>query len=100
MNDTVSRIVKLFWHGHPEVAKEYENQVKAILSSGGVKQQFVEWDEPFGPIGEPIFCRTLLRTAIAYQRWKKEQNGQFMYKSDEDALKDFITDHWARIILI
>lgn len=70
------------------------------VNAFGMRKTFVEWKEPFGPIGEPVFCRTLLRTAISYQRWKKEQKGTFKYNSDQDALEDFITDNWAKITLM
>jgi hypothetical protein len=60
---------------------ESENQTK--------DQQWVEWIEPFGPNNEPVYCRVTRETAIATQRRIHE------YASDQDALDDFVTVHWA-----
>lgn len=55
----------------------------------------IEWIEPFGPSNEPVFCRVLPETAIAYQRRNALQAKNYEYESDEAALEDFMIVHWA-----
>lgn len=60
---------------------------------------WVEWIEPFGPNSEEVYCRVSVKTAIATQRYTGAQAKQgFVYATDQEALDDFITVHWARVI--
>jgi hypothetical protein len=52
-------------------------------------ERWIEWIEPFGPNNEPVYCRVPPATAIASQRRVAE------YPTDERALEDFMTVHWA-----
>jgi hypothetical protein len=59
-------------------------------------ERWVEWIEPFGPKNEPVYCRVPESTAIAVQKKVAGEKG-FGYASDEEALLDFVTVHWAEI---
>jgi hypothetical protein len=52
-------------------------------------ERWIEWIEPFGPSNEPVYCRVPPATAIASQRRVAD------YPTDERALEDFMTVHWA-----
>jgi hypothetical protein len=57
---------------------------------------WVEWIEPFGPNDEPVYLRVSESTAIAMARHVSVgAKGVDVYKSDADALEDFITVRWA-----
>lgn len=56
--------------------------------------EWVDWVEPFGPNDEPVFMRVDRKTAIAMQKKVTEDSGH-TYASDEQALEDFKTVHWA-----
>jgi hypothetical protein len=60
---------------------------------------WVEWIEPFF-ISETAYMRVSIKTAIAYQheRLRINSNGKKQYKSDEEALQDFLFINWAVIV--
>lgn len=60
---------------------------------------WVEWIEPFFN-SEPVYMRIPVKTAIAYQheRLRINSNGKKQYKSDEEALQDFLFINWAVIV--
>ena len=65
-----------------------------------MKQLFVEWVEPFGPNSEPVYCRVSIATAIATQKYTAQQaKAGFRYLSDNEALDDFMTVHWAKTVI-
>lgn len=61
----------------------------------------VQWDEPFGSGKYGYTCKALGKDVIAYM--KEEYQEQFKhhrnypYKSDQEALDDFVTIHWASV---
>lgn len=61
---------------------------------------YIEWDEPFGTGVSWYTCRALKDDIIKYM--KEEYQLQFKahpnypYKTDEEALQDFMVIHWAR----
>lgn len=60
--------------------------------------RYVEFDEPFcfkenGPYTISQTVRIAAADVIAWQRWREPR-----YESDEQALEDFLTVHWARIV--
>jgi hypothetical protein len=62
-------------------------------------ERWVEWIEPFGPENQPVYCRVSESTAIATQKASaKIARPDFQYASDEMALDDFMTVHWARFV--
>jgi len=58
--------------------------------------RWIEWCEPFGPNSEPVYCRVSEQTAIAAMKASAKKTG-FEYKTDGDALLDFITIHYAEV---
>lgn len=59
----------------------------------------IEWIEPFGPNSEPVFCRVSEETAITTQRHSALFSAKkYVYKTDAEALEDFITVHWAKVV--
>jgi hypothetical protein len=60
------------------------------------KLVWIEWIEPFID-DEAVYCRVTKETAIKYQK-KVALSHSYTYKSDKDALEDFLTIHWANII--
>ncbi len=63
--------------------------------------RYVEWVEPFGAGNVPVICCVKAEDAIAIQRKTGMDRKPFPYEyqSDEQALEDFITSHWARKII-
>lgn len=67
-------------------------------------ERWVEWIEPYGP--EPLaenVCVMRVResTAIAAEKYIASLRvPPYEYKSDKDALDDFIAVHWAQIVEI
>lgn len=64
--------------------------------------KYVEWNEPwqYGTCHTSwvnVTSRMTVEDAIRYQRGYCAEKA-FYYKSDEDALADFLTIHWAKII--
>jgi hypothetical protein len=64
--------------------------------------KYVEWNEPFcfkesGPRTLNVVQRMLVSDVIEWQHWHGKQLGK-NYKSDEDALDDFVVVHWATVI--
>jgi hypothetical protein len=61
--------------------------------------EWVEWIEPFGPNNEPVYMRVTIEVAIACAK----HNARVLtglekpYKTDKDALLDFMSVHWADI---
>ena len=53
--------------------------------------------EPYGPNNEPVYMRVRIETAIAHTRANAAKKG-YEYKSDAEALEDFITVNWGRRI--
>jgi hypothetical protein len=63
--------------------------------------KYVEWIEPFDASGSiALICRLTVEDAIKWQQGAPERAGNkvFKYESDEQALEDFVTVHWARIV--
>ena len=66
--------------------------------------KWIEWIEPFGPDSEPVYCRVTTEVAIAYQKHSaatirsEAWPAGFVYESDERALEDFMTVHWATYV--
>jgi hypothetical protein len=58
--------------------------------------KWIEWIEPFVD-SEPVYLRVSPETAILSMKKSTASIG-FTYKSDQDALDDFIIGHWAKII--
>lgn len=60
---------------------------------------YVEWVEPFSQADASItlICRLTKCDAIKAQRLSGLAR-QYEYRDDQQALTDFITVHWARII--
>jgi hypothetical protein len=62
--------------------------------------KYVEWDEPFDV--EAIYnliCRMSVEDAIAWQvAYVADKSPAFEYKSDQEALDDFVTVRYARIV--
>ena len=59
------------------------------------KKKYVRYEDPWsnGPVD------VLVEDAIAQQKkTAKELNPTFVYKSDDDALGDYMAVHWAQII--
>lgn len=57
---------------------------------------WIEWVEPWGILDEPVYCRVEAEAAIKVQKFTANQaKPGFVYESDEDALLDFMTIHWA-----
>jgi len=59
--------------------------------------EWIEWVEPFNDAAQPVYCRVSRETAIHTQRQSGLSVG-FTYESDERALADFMTVHWARLV--
>ena len=60
--------------------------------------RWVEWIEPFGPNSEPVYMAVPEATAIAVM--KDIANRHYppsFYRTDEDALQDFVVVNWAEI---
>jgi hypothetical protein len=70
--------------------------------------KYVEWVEPWeldiNPVVSPITVtsRMTCEDAIKWMRYKEDKlhfnHPKYPYKSDQDALNDFIAINWARII--
>jgi len=59
---------------------------------------YVEWVEPFFE-SEPVIMKITVATAIRFQKAAAARiNKNFVYKSDEEALEDFLVVHWAKLI--
>lgn len=61
------------------------------------KTRWVEWVEPFGVNNEPVYLRVKAEVAIARQRDTAFKARGYVYPTDEMALEDFITVHWATL---
>ena len=57
--------------------------------------RWVEWVEPFID-SDPVYSRISTETAIKAQKTSAKTIG-FEYKTDRDALDDFVICHWASI---
>lgn len=52
---------------------------------------WVEWVEPFNADSDPVYLRVEKSVAI------KTQKTLHAYDSDQNALDDFVTVHWAKL---
>jgi hypothetical protein len=63
--------------------------------------KWVEWDEPYGPEDVHMICRVKADEIIKHmknlQEYKKD-HPNYPYKSDQEALDDFVVIHWARTL--
>ena len=75
--------------GKLQFAIEKERRDKARVGT-----RWVEWAEPFGPNCEPAYKRCRESTAIAAAH-KVALEHNYTYKSDDEALADFMVVHWA-----
>lgn len=62
-----------------------------------MRTSWIEWVEPYGPNNEPVYLRVRIETAIAQRKAFAALKGH-VYKSDAEALEDFITVNWGRRI--
>ena len=63
--------------------------------------KWIEWVEPLhdGSDDMFMFCRATEEAIIKAQKiTAKKHNPNFIYESDEAALNDFMTEHWAYYI--
>lgn len=74
---------------------DWAKQAVADVRPKAIENGFIEWIEPFGPKGEPVYMRVPYSTAIAVAKTAAASKGH-SYASDEQALEDFIVVHWAR----
>ena len=61
-------------------------------------ERWIEWIEPFGPTDEPVYLRISESTAIKTQRVFAAAKPHIEYKTDSDALDDFMVCHWAQFV--
>lgn len=64
-----------------------------------MSERWVEWVEPFGPGPDTVYSRVTESAAIRRQRFVGETVGK-PYTSDERALEDFMTVHWAEFVKV
>lgn len=61
---------------------------------------YIEWDEPFGSGVVGYVCRAHKDDIIKYMKeeyqLKFKDHPKYPYKTDNDALLDFMVIHWAR----
>jgi hypothetical protein len=63
--------------------------------------KYMEWDEPFNRTGCHVICRMTFDDVIKAMKELQEDHKDhpnYPYKTDQEALDDFQTIHWARII--
>lgn len=62
-------------------------------------EEWVEWVEPFDENSNEVIMRIRPATAVDFmQDLASERKAPFNYKTDQDALDDFLTCHWAYIV--
>ncbi len=63
--------------------------------------EYVEWVEPYSKDDSVVLtCRLTKVDAIKAQRAAAFfANPTFVYESDQQALEDFLTVHWAKLII-
>lgn len=62
-------------------------------------ETWIEWCEPFDAEAKHVaIMRVKPEAAISFQKRALAQSKwNFIYKSDQDALDDFICTHWAQV---
>jgi len=65
--------------------------------------EYVEWQEPFGQGKYGYICRAKKEEVIRYMRdeyqYQFTNHPNYPYKSDEEALADFLIIHWAKLVV-
>lgn len=59
------------------------------------EERWITWIEPWGPNSEPVYSFAPESTAIAFQKSARSSKTNNPYRSDADALDDFMVVNWA-----
>lgn len=61
--------------------------------------KYVEWIEPYdNETDTTLICRLTVEDAIKAQRHHAFAQKGFVYETEQQALDDFVTVHWAKIV--
>ena len=60
-------------------------------------ERWIDWIEPFGPENQPVYMRVPESTAVAVSKTIAASKGHTS-ANDQQALDDFVTVHWAKVI--
>lgn len=61
--------------------------------------EWVQWEEPYGPLAKPVVCRMRAADVVAEMR-AYEPRYDADGRSDDDVLDDFCAVHWATRIQV
>ncbi len=58
-------------------------------------ERWLTWVEPFGPNNEPVYMFVPESTAVSLEKKVAWESKGYRYKTDKDALEDFMAVNWA-----